>query len=201
MRILKYFFTTGTLSLFFLNTVYATSWVDLKPEEVIERSSVIVQGKYDFSKKIKGSNSIWVGYNFTVEQVYKGNVTDTIIAGIDGFDIGWVDEIQQANGSFVLFLEQTEAVDFLTPVGGPNGMIHIQNSEVQHFDEKKRETFTDYLKNTKSHLPDSSKQEDGIENSTKLIIGLISVIIVLFVLYMVYRNIKHKKLDSNSVVV
>lgn len=188
----KYLITSGILSIFLFSTVYATSWVDLKPEEVIERSTVIVQGKYDFSKKRKESNSIWTGYNFTVERVYKGNdVSSTIIAGIDGFDIGWVDEIQKGNGSFVLFLEQTEREDFLTPVGGPNGMVHIQNNEVQHFDEKEREVFTDFLKNTKSHLPDSSKE--SVENSsTKFMIGLICVL-VLFVLYMVYRNIKCKK--------
>jgi len=192
-NLVKYLLTTGILSIFLLSTVYATSWVDLKPEEVIERSTVIVQGTYDFSKKRKGSNSIWIGYNFAVEQVYKGDdVPNTIIAGIDGFDIGWVDEIQKGNGNFVLFLEQTEGADYLTPVGGPNGMVHIQNNEVQHFDEKEREAFSDFLNNTKSHYPDSSIQKDSIENSTKLMIGLICAI-VLFVLYMVYRNIKYKK--------
>jgi len=194
MRILKkYLIATGILSIFLLSTVYATSWVDLKPEEVIERSTVIVQGKYDFSKKRKGSNFIWVGYDFRVEHVYRGNVSNIIIAGIDGFDIGWVDEIQRDNGSFVLFLEQTEGVDYLTPVGGPNGMVHIQNNEVQHYNENERKIFTDFMKNTKSLLPDPSLQKNGIEISNQFVISIICVSLIIFILYMVYRNIKFKK--------
>lgn len=185
----KCFLTTVICSFFLLSTVHATSWVGLKAEEVIDRSTVIVKGKYDFSKKRKGSNFIWVGYDFKVDHVYKGNVSDTIIAGIDGFDIGWVDEIQRTGGEFVLFLEQTQGVDYLTPVGGPNGMIHIQNNEVQHYDDNEREIFNDFLNNTKSRLPDPSLQTDSVD---RFVYVIVCILLISCVLYMVYRKIKLK---------
>ena len=189
----KCLLTTAIVSFLLLSTVNATSWVKLKPEEVIERSTVIVQGEYDFSKKRKGSNFIWVGYDFRVDRVYKGNVSGTIIAGIDGFDIGWVDQIQQSNGNFVLFLEQTEVVDYLTPVGGPNGMIHIQNNEVQHSDEDVKEIFNDFLTNTKHRLPEPSLQTDNTLESNRFVIVVFCVLIISCVLYMVYRKINLNK--------
>lgn len=75
------------ISFSLMGTASATSWVDLAAEEVIKRSTVIVQGKYDFSERKKGGNFIWVGYEFHVEKVYRGEVPDTIIVGIDGYDI------------------------------------------------------------------------------------------------------------------
>src|SRR5690606_9250739 len=187
----KYVIAIAILSMLLLNTVKATSWVDLKPEEVLERATVIVQGTYDFSKKLKGSNSIWIGYAFNVEQVYKGSASSTIIAGIDGNDTGWVDAIQREHGSFVLFLEQQDGVDFLTPVGGPNGMIHMQNNEIQHHDENDREFFSQFLKNTNSYSPDKGLEKDDTASSWNyLVIGLICAFMIA-VLYIVYRKRKN----------
>ncbi|WP_199621346.1 hypothetical protein [Paenibacillus alkalitolerans] len=193
IRVSLCFVAFALFSLSLLGSVNATSWVDLKPEEVIERSTVIVQGKYDFSHKRKGSNFIWVGYDFKVERVYRGGVPSTIIAGIDGFDVGWVDEIQQADGSFVLFLEQSDKMDYLTPVGGPNGMIHIQNNEVQHHDEYEKSVFTNFLNNTKSYAPHPDGKAESIGNSNIFLIIVICLLLLLSIVYFVYRNVKLRK--------
>jgi hypothetical protein len=128
--------------------VAATSWVVLEPQEVVSRAEVVVQGKYDFSSKHVpgGGQSIFEGINFEVTKVYKGeNISTTITVGIDNFDNGWVDEFQQQGGEMLLFLEKRDA-SFLTPVGGPNGMIQITNGQVIHPEEKIRTFYDDYLK-------------------------------------------------------
>lgn len=157
-RLLRKSSLASILLLLMINgTVHATSWVALKPEEVIKRAKVIVQGQYDFSKAREGSEFIWVSYDFKVDRVYRGAVTDPLVVGIDGFDVGWVDEFQREKGSFVLFLEQTDNAKFYTPVAGPNGMIQIVNGEVQHSDSHGREVFSDFLRKTKSRSPNSSQ--------------------------------------------
>lgn len=137
-------------SLFILTQqwAHATSWVDLKPAEVLSRAEVIVSGTYDFREPKKKGKHIWTGYEFAVTHTYKGAVPDKIIAGIDGFDVGWADEFQQSGGEFLLFLEQEKSADFLTPVAGPNGMIQVRSGEVQHHDEQEKAFFSDYLAKT-----------------------------------------------------
>jgi hypothetical protein len=127
--------------------VGATSWVVLEPQEVVSRAEVVVLGKYDFSSNpVPGGQSIFDGLDFKVTKVYKGeNIPSTITAGIDGFDNGWVDEFQQQGGEMLLFLEKKDP-SFLTPVGGPNGMIQINNGQVEHPVEKIRNFYDNYLK-------------------------------------------------------
>jgi len=111
-------------------TVSATSWVDLDPEEVEKRAEVVVLGTYDFSKNPKGHESVFEGYPFYVKSVYKGSTEEVIIVGIDGFDVGWAKEFQENDGTFLLFLERLDKAAFLTPVGGPNGMIQVVDDQV-----------------------------------------------------------------------
>lgn len=127
--------------------VEATSWVVLDPEEVVSRAGVVVLGKYDFSSTpVPGGQPIFDGLKFEVTKVYKGqNIPSTITAGIDGFDHGWVDEFQQQGGEMLIFLEKKDP-SFLTPVGGPNGMIQINNGQVVHPVEKIRIFYDDYIK-------------------------------------------------------
>jgi hypothetical protein len=125
----------------------ATSWVVLEPQEVVSRAEVVVLGKYDFSSKpVPGGQSIFDGVRFEVTKVYKGqDIPYSITAGIDNFDNGWVDEFQQQGGEMLLFLEKKDP-SFLTPVGGPNGMIQINNGQVVHHEGKIRNFYDDYLK-------------------------------------------------------
>lgn len=127
--------------------VDATSWVVLEPQEVVNRAEVVVLGKYDFSSNpVPGGQSIFEGLNFEVTKVYKGeSIPSTIIVGIDNFDNGWVDEFQQEGGEMLLFLEKKDP-KFPTPVGGPNGMIQINNGQVVHPEEKVRNFYENYLK-------------------------------------------------------
>jgi hypothetical protein len=125
----------------------ATIWVVLEPQEVVSRAKVVVLGKYHFSSKpVPGGQSLFGGLNFEVTKVYKGdNIPSSITAGINGFDNGWVDEFQQQGGEMLLFLEKKDP-SFLTPVGGPNGMIQINNGQVVHPVEKIRNFYNNYLK-------------------------------------------------------
>jgi hypothetical protein len=142
--------------------VKATSWVALEPQEVVTKAQVVVLGKYDFSSTpIPGEQSMFDGLKFEVTKVFKGeNIPSTITVGINGFDNGWVDEFQQQGGEMLLFLEKGDP-SFLTPVGGPNGMIQINNGQVEHPVEKIRTFYQDYLKEE----PKETVQEEIISTN------------------------------------
>ncbi len=142
--------------------VEATSWVALEPQEVVTKAQVVVLGKYDFSSTpIPGEQSMFEGLKFEVIKVYHGeNIPSTITAGINGFDNGWVDEFQQQGGEMLLFLEKGDP-SFLTPVGGPNGMIQMKNGQVEHPLEKIRTFYQDYLKEE----PKETAQEEIISTN------------------------------------
>jgi hypothetical protein len=173
--------------------VEATSWVVLEPQEVVSRAEVVVLGKYDFSSKPVpgGGQSIFDGIKFEVIKVYKGeNIPSTITAGIDNFDNGWVDEFQQQGGEMLLFLEKKDP-NFLTPVGGPNGMIQINNGQVIHPVEKIRTFYDNYLKEEpKESVTEEINQEvsnDKIQIEEKhtfplqtLLLGIVVLSIILF---------------------
>jgi hypothetical protein len=126
--------------------VNATSWAVVSPEEVVNRSVVVVLGKYDFdSEKIAVENSLYTGLKFKVKKVYKGeDVGSEIVAGLDGFDFKWVEEFQMEGGEFILLLENRQS-SFLTPVSGPNGMIQFNNGRIIHPIEKRKQFFENYL--------------------------------------------------------
>lgn len=69
------------------STVVASSWGRVDHQEVVERADVIVTGRYDFSKKSPSSRGIFAGFSFAVEHVYKGDIPQEIVAGVDGNDV------------------------------------------------------------------------------------------------------------------
>lgn len=127
-------------------TVSARSWVELEPQEVLDRAEVIVTGKYDFTGEPKLGESSFIGYEFNVNNVYRGDISDqTIIVGIDQNDSGWAEGFQSEGGEFLLFLESSEEVEFLVPVDGPNGMVELSNGKVNAISEEKSEFYNDFL--------------------------------------------------------
>ena len=171
---------TVFLSLFTFKQVFATSWVELSVEEVAERANVIVYGTYDFSDELTNDTEmVFHGTKFIVKDVYKGESASQITVGIDPFDIGWVDEFQNDGGEFLLFLEEGE--DFLLPVGGPNGMIQVQDDQVIESDEEKRLFYQNVLESS-SQEPNvlaSSTEESNLKNPTinmLLYIGIIFIV-------------------------
>jgi hypothetical protein len=129
----------------FSSRTFATSWVLLKPQEVVNRAEVIVLGKYDFSSNPVSGELPFHGLDFKVSKVIKGqDIQTTITAGIDYNDNGWANEFQQQGGEFLLFLEKKSS-KFLTPVGGPNGMIQVKNGKVDEQSESVRAFYEKYL--------------------------------------------------------
>lgn len=120
---MRAFIITMLLSMMMVTTVTATSWGGLEPEEVNDKAEVIVLGTYDFSSKPISSQFIFQGVVFNVKSVYRGDVSEQLIAGIDVYDASWAEEFQSEDGEFLLFLEKSDQANFLTPVAGPNGMI------------------------------------------------------------------------------
>jgi hypothetical protein len=154
MKKLVFVFLTGLLLSFnaWNTSALATSWADIGSEEVNNRAEVIVLGQYDFTSKSRSSAFIFAGYEFTVKKIYKGEVSKVITAGIDGYDVGWADEFQQKGGEFLLFLEKSKKYDFLTPVGGPNGMVQVKDGKVQHHNIQDK-AFYEKLVKTKFEKP------------------------------------------------
>ena len=149
----------GLLLLLFIGTgqAAATSWVDIPPEEVVERANIAVLGRYNFESAAAGSAAIFVGYHFAVEKVYKGEASAVITAGIDGFDTGWANEFQTSGGTFLLFLEKTDDRPFPVPVGGPNGMIQVAaDNKVQTSMGGEAAFFQAYLDNGSPRQPDAA---------------------------------------------
>ena len=190
MRRLMYqlFVMTVFLSMMIVSAgVSATSWVEMEPQEVSDRAEVVVSGTYDFSSKPIGSDFIFSGYTFAVEKVYKGEATKQIIAGIDMNDVGWAEEFQNEGGEFLLFLEKSNSAKFLTPVGGPNGMVRVLSGIVNNENEEISAYYADFLKT--SHKDPSSENDIAFidkQNSSKFTsfhLGIIALVaIAVFVL-------------------
>ncbi|MFC0190175.1 hypothetical protein ACFFJY_17900 [Fictibacillus aquaticus] len=136
----------------------ATKWVELNPKKVIERADVIVVGTYDISANAE-HDSVYAGYPFKTSKVYKGEVMNPMVVGIDQYDLGIVEEFQENGGEYLLFLEDGEA-DFLVPVGGPNGMIELENGEVRVRDGVDSELYKEVL-SKKSDKPVDLADEDN----------------------------------------
>lgn len=146
----------------------ATSWVRLQPDEVISRAEVIVQGTYDFSYGRQSStyNRMWVPFKFDVEKYYKGSGATVIDAAIEQFDVGWVQQFQEQKGSFVLFLQRDEKTsDLLIPVGGPNGMIQIQDGVIQNIEPAYAQLYEDFLAEQTPTTPIEEESELLAEKS------------------------------------
>jgi len=169
------FFTSLTLT---SNTVSATTWVGLEPEEVLERAEVIIIGTYDFTSEPQPRQFIFQGFDFNVKSVYKGDIHDqTITAGLDIFDLGWADEFQSEDGEFLLFLENSEYHDFLIPVGGPNGMIQIKNGKVEGFVEESSLFYEDFLETQTARAVD--EQSDPENNNLLIFLSVSATALVM----------------------
>jgi len=159
--------------------VSATSWENMEPQVVSEKAEVIVTGKYDFSSKPKSTDDfIFHGFRFEVKRIYKGNAPKQLTVGIDMHDVGWATEFQNKGGEFLLFLEKSEEVGFLVPVGGPNGMVQIVNGQVEGTNDEKRMFYEDVLK-SKSKTPNKNMEtkEQG-KSSRSFVLIYVSVGII-----------------------
>jgi len=185
----------GVAVLLFASPAAATSWADVPPEEVVERADVTVLGRYDLESKAQDGSGIFVGYPFTVEKVYKGKAPSVVTAGIDGHDIGWVDDYQSGGGQFLLFLEQSESYPFLVPVGGPNGMIRLVGGRIDPDMGEEAAFFQHYLDQTQPNRPDPTGDQASRPDDT----GWLVVLFVLSgsaVLLFGYRIVQMRKNDS-----
>lgn len=192
LKLPVYVFIMTTLLSIALNTkVEATSWVELEPEEVNEKAEVIVVGTYDFSNEEIPSDFIFSGFTFNVKSVYRGEVNEKIIAGIDQNGIGSVEEFQNEDGQFLLFLEEGKDGNSLIPVGGPNGMIRIKNGEV--FDQTgiKKVFYEEILRgeSKEPHMENSKPIEKNVDSSIPLVIGAV-VLISGGAGFLIYRRLR-----------
>jgi len=127
---------------------YATSWIKLSANEVIDGAEVVVQGGYDLSgidRKMADSR-MWIPFKFRVDRYYRGSGSDTIETAIQPFDMGWVKEFQENNGVFILFLKRdNQNGGLLIPVGGPNGMVQLLNGTIHNQSSDDMTTFNGFL--------------------------------------------------------
>ncbi|WP_059173667.1 hypothetical protein [Bacillus sp. FJAT-27445] len=171
--------------------VNATSWVKLKPEEVVSRAEIVVVGKYDFSSEpINGEPPFTHGYDFIVQKVYKDStIASPLKVGIDMFDYGWVKEFQQQGGTFLLFLED-DPIGFMTPVGGPNGMIQLKNGKI-HIEEQERRTFFEsYVKEQEKAI--SKKGITGTPGWQRYLMPVIYIVLSGVIIFIVIKTIRAK---------
>lgn len=175
-------------------TVSATSWVELKPQEVVDRAEVIITGKYDFTSKPKPSGFVFRGLDFNIKNVYKGDISEQIIiAGIDFNDVGWAEEFQNEEGEFLLLLEKSKDADFLIPVGGPNGMIQVYNGKVKDRNDERRTFFEDFLKlqPEKTIKTKFETDNDSRNHKSYLLLYVSAIVLVgMAVIFLLYRRKK-----------
>lgn len=158
--------------------VEATSWVELEAEEVDDRAQVIVRGTYNFSKKAMFNYSDFQRIDFQVNRVYRGEAAEIISAGIDQYDLGWAEEFQAEGGEFLLFLEGGKRVNFLLPVGGPNGMIHIKDGEVMDVTEEKQAVYEAILQGA-SQAPHPETFITIVKRTSFLTIFFVGILLLL----------------------
>lgn len=177
------------------NTVSATKWVELKPQEVVDRAEFIVVGKYEFTSKSKPSEFVFQGFDFNIKSVYKGDISEQFTAGIDYNDVGWAEEFQKEGGEFLLFLEKSKDAEFLVPVGGPNGMVQVYDGKVEEPNDDRRTFFEDFLISHPEKTIDIEFETHNDDSNEKSYLPLYVSAIVLIgitVIFLLYRN-KRKK--------
>lgn len=166
--------------------VYATSWVKLEPEEVVDKSQIVVTGKYRIPDMNRfRQKDMWIPFEFTVEKYYKGSGRQLIQVAIEQYDIGWSKKFQNEEGSFLLFLYKDKE-DFWIPVGGPNGMIQILNREIINRSPDEVKYYKNYLSKLNPKMPEKDSNHEN-NKWLLLIIGISLVIVVSVVL----KRLKH----------
>ncbi|WP_156889842.1 hypothetical protein [Planococcus lenghuensis] len=148
----------------------------------MQEAEVIVTGTYDFTDTPVEGDFIFQGYPFNVTEQIKGTAEDSLIAGIDIYDTGWVKEFQDSGGEFLLFLAPSEEA-FMVPVGGPNGMIELQDGEVIRQDADEAAVFERVLRGEEipSAAPASVEQDSG--QGLWILAGVIIALAVLLVFF------------------
>lgn len=177
------------ISLITPKTGYSTSWIKLSANEVISTAEVIVQGKYDlsgFEGKMADSR-IWIPFTFRVDKYYKGSGSNTINTAIQPFDLGWVKDLQENNGLFVLFLKRDDQNgELLIPVGGPNGMVHMLNGTIQNQSPEDVTTYNEFLERQTPVTPIPIQDNKSIVHTSlnwyRIAFGLIWVLGVLLLI-------------------
>ena len=173
--VIIFLFTAVFLILLTSNSkVHATSWDELDAEEVSDRAEVVVIGTYNFSSKPK-QGVYFQGIEFNVKGVYRGEAPKKLIAGIDGFDVGWASEFQQEGGEFLLFLEKSEEDSFLLTVGGPNGMVQILDGQISNQSNKNKMFYEGILKE-QSQAP-STDANNAADSSQSL--GFVTIFLII----------------------
>lgn len=166
---------------------FATSWVLLSAEELVERAEVVVEGKYIFpdGENVKNAEGMWVPLTFEATAYYRGSGQQHIKAAIEQFDIGLAYEHQENGGSFILFLEQGDS-DFWIPVGGPNGMIEIMDDNILgRSNDSDTAKIKEFIEQQSSVMPEVSTEEPNAgEMNTAIWYGGIAVIFIAgFIIY------------------
>ncbi len=174
-------------------TVSATKWVELKPQEVVDRAEVIVIGKYNFSSKPIKSSLLFQGYDFNVSNAYKGDTSKKIIVGINENDTGWAEEYQDEGGEFLLFLEESEDAKFLVPVAGPNGMIQISNGKVDEPNNERKTFFEDFLKTSPEKAIRTTMEPANEKSKTNLLLYSSAIMLIVFTILFLLLRYRRKK--------
>lgn len=161
---------------------YATSWAKLKPQEVIDKSQIVVTGKYEISYSMNRfrQKGMWVPFNFKVEKYYKGSGRQSIQVAIGQYDVGLSKKFQDKEGSFLLFLYKDKE-DFWIPVGGPNGMIQILKGDIINQSPDEVEDYKNYLSKLNPKMPEKDFKYE-INKSLPLIAGLSLGIVIAVVI-------------------
>ena len=131
---------------------YATQWITLDPEEVMERANLIVVGQYDFSKDpMRTVRRLYRPYEFKVSKTIKGEPPSPLLAGIHTQDISRMIEFQEQGGEFLLFLEKESHSKYALPVGGPNGTLMLMDGELFQPGFKHKALYELVERDIKSH--------------------------------------------------
>ncbi|RIW32012.1 hypothetical protein D3H55_14120 [Bacillus salacetis] len=173
-------------------SVHATSWVEIDPQELVDRADVILVGEYDFTSEPSAGEFVFQGLAFHVKTVYRGTASEEETAGIDYNDVGWAKEFQEEGGEFLLFLERSKEADFLIPIRGANGMVLMLDGEVKDPDRERKQTFESFLQSHpgKTLGVDTVKHQwDEEERQTAIPYGVITAAagIVLCFLFFLYK--------------
>ncbi|MCT2538226.1 hypothetical protein NC661_10660 [Aquibacillus koreensis] len=165
-KVWQVFLAFFSIIIFTSISLTASSSFGLYPTEVIEKAEVVVLGKYDFSYEEQisdPSSEFSMATRFEVRNVYVGEASEVIIAGYNYFDGGF-EQHQSEGGEYLLFLEQRDDVDYLTPVSR-TGVVPVMDGKVtDHIDEQSKKVYQRFMDeqankdtfityDTKSYIP------------------------------------------------
>jgi hypothetical protein len=197
MKVSIYILLYFSFSVFFMMvgpSVYATSWVEIEPQDIVDRADAILMGEYDFTSDPKPMEFVFQGLEFHIKTVYKGEAAQQEIVGIDYYDMGWAKEFQEEGGEFLLFLEKDKEADFLIPISGANGMVLVQDGEVKAPNKERKLVFENYLESHsgKTLTGNGEFRRGGKQEGSFLLLyvgaGVAAGIIVCFLIYRYKRK-------------